>query len=164
MKWLFLALALVAPSQAGLRLGCSTLSIQRLDPLVMLGMIPSAHVHQIVGGNAFNATMDSTKTNIGDTATCTTCSFSEDFSNYWTAVLYFKARNGSYHRVPLYANADMDGSVAGMTIYYTQQDFNSNGNQHITAFPAVSLQFSYDYKRLRASEIPHDSWKRDSKQ
>jgi hypothetical protein len=37
---------------------------------------------------------------VSSTATCTTCAFSEDFSNYWTANLYFKARNGSYKRIP----------------------------------------------------------------
>jgi len=47
MKWLIFALALVAPSQAGLRFGCSSLSIQRIDPLVEPGNVPSAHVHQI---------------------------------------------------------------------------------------------------------------------
>ena len=26
----------------------------------------------------------------------------------------------------------------GMTIYYTQKDFDTNGDQHITAFPPVS--------------------------
>jgi Domain of unknown function (DUF1996) len=138
MKWLLLALALVAPSQAGLRFGCSTVSIQRLDPLVQPGSIPSAHLHQIVGGNAFNATMDPTG-GFRDKANCTTCFFSEDFSNYWTAVLYFKARNGTYKKVPLYANADLEGTVGGMTIYYTQQDFNTNGDQYIQAFKPVSL-------------------------
>jgi hypothetical protein len=68
--------ALVAPAQAALRFGCSTLSIQRLDPLVEPGKLPSAHVHQIVGGNAFNATMDKDP---GEVATCTTCTFTEDF-------------------------------------------------------------------------------------
>lgn len=98
MKWFSspLALALVAPSQAALRFGCSTVSIQRLDPLVEPGKVPSAHVHQIVGGNAFNATMPST--DVGDHADCTTCVFSEDFSNYWTATMYFKARNGTYSK------------------------------------------------------------------
>jgi len=142
MKWLVLALALVAPSQAGLRFGCSTLSIQRLDPLVEPGQVPSAHLHQIVGGNVFAPTMpDNTSTvAIGDKGTCTTCFFSEDFSNYWTAVLYFKARNGTFHRVPIYDNADLEGNLqGGMTVYYTQQDFNSNGNQKITAFKPVSL-------------------------
>lgn len=57
MKWFSLSLALAGSSQAALRFGCGTVSIQRLDPLVEPGKTPSAHVHQIVGGNAFNATM-----------------------------------------------------------------------------------------------------------
>lgn len=89
MKSTFLAqtLLLVTPSQAYLRFGCATLSVQRLDPLVEPGAVPSAHLHQIIGGNGFNATMDP-KTDVAERATCTTCTFSEDFSNYWTAVLY----------------------------------------------------------------------------
>ncbi len=137
MKWLSLSLALAAPTQAYLRFGCATLSVQRLDPIVEPGVIPSAHLHQIVGGNAFNASMDP-KVNVGDKATCTTCSFSEDFSNYWTAVMYFKARNGSFHRVPQYPNALLGSLTGGMTIYYLQQDFNSNGKQKITSFKPVS--------------------------
>ena len=38
---------------------------------------------------------------ISSIATCTSCTFSEDFSNYWTAVLYFRARNGTFKRVPV---------------------------------------------------------------
>jgi len=75
MKWYQIA-ALAVPAQAALRFGCSTLSIQRLDPLVEPGKLPSAHVHQIVGGNAFNATMQEDPSTL---ATCTTCTFSEDF-------------------------------------------------------------------------------------
>ncbi|KAH7119032.1 hypothetical protein B0J11DRAFT_440394 [Dendryphion nanum] len=131
MKWFSLSLALAVPSHAYLRFGCATLSVQRLDPVVEPGNVPSAHVHQIVGGNAFNASMTG---DIGEKATCTTCSFSEDFSNYWTAVLYFKARNGSYHRVPQYPNSLLGSLTGGMTIYYLQQDFNSNGKDKITAF------------------------------
>ena len=141
MRLVSLALALVAPSQAALRFGCSTISIQRLDPLVEPGNIPSAHVHQIVGGNAFAATMSSgANNNISETATCTSCFFSEDFSNYWTAVMYFKARNGTYKRVPIVANSALEGSTDGMTIYYTQKDFNSNGKAKITAFPPVCIR------------------------
>ncbi|KAK3695864.1 hypothetical protein B0T22DRAFT_374193 [Podospora appendiculata] len=132
-RFSLLAVALAGPCQAALRFGCSSVSVQRLDPLVEPGSVPSAHVHQIVGGNAFNATMDP-KIDIGETATCTTCVFSEDFSNYWTAVLYFRARNGTYKRVPQYANAITQGARAGMTVYYTQESFTSNGNQKITAF------------------------------
>ncbi|RYP42462.1 hypothetical protein DL767_000150 [Monosporascus sp. MG133] len=137
MKSFSVAFALATPAQAALRFGCSTLSVQRLDPLVEPGIIPSQHVHQIVGGNAFDANM---KGDIGEQASCTSCIFSEDFSNYWTALLYFRAPNGTYKRVPQYPNALLDDGSGtelkgGMTIYYTQQDFNSNGNQKITAFP-----------------------------
>lgn len=136
MKWQ-VALALVAPTQAALRFGCSTLSIQRLDPLVEPDKIPSAHLHQIVGGNAFNATMEG---DVGERGTCTTCTFTEDFSNYWTAVMFFKhPTNGSYKRVPIMQNTALPNGInGGMTVYYTQQDFNSNGNQKITAFKPVS--------------------------
>jgi hypothetical protein len=113
LKLISLVVALAGPSQAALRFACSTLSIQRLDPLVQPGVIPSAHVHQIVGGNNFRANM--TTGDVSEGATCTTCTFSQDFSNYWTAVLYFKARNGTYKRVPLYPNADLtDGTQGGM--------------------------------------------------
>lgn len=81
-----------------LRFGCPQLVIDRLDPLVNPGQIATPHVHQIVGGNAFNATMPTD--DVSKAASCTTCEFSEDLSNYWTANLYFKARNGTYKRVP----------------------------------------------------------------
>jgi len=51
-------------------------------------------------------------------ATCTTCTFADDFSNYWTAVLFFKARNGSYKRVPLKPNQGFEQAQGGMTLYY----------------------------------------------
>lgn len=59
-------------------------------------------VHQIIGGNAFNASMPSA--DISALASCTTCGPADDLSNYWTANLYFKARNGSYKRVPQVPN------------------------------------------------------------
>lgn len=111
MKTTFLtqALVLVAPSQAYLRFGCATLTVQRLDPLVEPGAVPSAHLHQIIGGNGFNATMDP-KTDVAERATCTTCTFSEDFSNYWTAVMYLvciSSLNTSLHMLtfPQYVNS-----------------------------------------------------------
>lgn len=139
MKWLSLAfaIALAVPSQAALRFGCATLSIQRLDPLVQPGRAPSSHVHQFVGGNALHPNMTG---DIGNQATCTTCTFTEDFSNYWTAVMFFKHQNGSYKRVPLIQNGALPTPInGGMTVYYTQQDFSSNGNQKITAFPPVRM-------------------------
>ncbi|KAK8048224.1 hypothetical protein PG994_009954 [Apiospora phragmitis] len=95
-----------------LRFGCAQVVIDRLDPLVNPATIPSPHVHQIVGGNGFNASM--TTGDVSATATCTTCEFSEDFSNYWTANLYFKARNGTYKRVPQLGAAQMLTPILGM--------------------------------------------------
>jgi len=137
MKTLSLALALAGSAQAALRFGCSTLTIQRLDPVVEPGNVPSAHLHQIVGGNAFNASMTG---DIGERGACTTCTFSEDFSNYWTAVMFFKHKNGSYHKVDIVQNTALPNGInGGMTVYYTQQDFNSNGKQKITSFKPVSI-------------------------
>jgi len=47
MKYALNTLALVASAQAALRFGCSTVTIQRLDPVVEPGNSPSAHLHQV---------------------------------------------------------------------------------------------------------------------
>ncbi|KAI0388165.1 hypothetical protein F5Y04DRAFT_287029 [Hypomontagnella monticulosa] len=135
MKWHSLtAFALFAPSHALIRFPCAQLVVDRLDPLVNPGLIPSPHLHQIVGGNSFNATMDPSK-DMPAESTCTTCQFSEDFSNYWTAVLYFKARNGTYKRVPQMPNSGFDGVNGGMTVYYMQDGlYNFQQNSKVTAF------------------------------
>jgi len=72
------------------------------------------------------------ETDISKLSSCTTCHFKEDFSNYWTANLYFRARNGSYKRIPQMANQFNDGDNAGITIYYT-----SPGPNLTTAFKPV---------------------------
>lgn len=73
-------------------------SIQRLDPILSAGKV-AGHVHSIVGGNAFAATMDFAST---QKATCSTIRVIADKSNYWMPALYFHnpAINGSYIRVP----------------------------------------------------------------
>lgn len=141
MKLLSTVLTLVGFVQAGLRFPCSTLTVQRLDPVVEPGNRPSAHVHHIVGGNAFNATMTG---DVGERATCTTCQMAEDFSNYWTAQLYFKhPTNGSYHRVPAVPVQPLlggsNGAQGGLTVYYTQFDLNKDNlkQQPIKSFPPV---------------------------
>jgi hypothetical protein len=69
----------------------------------------------------------------------------EDFSNYWTAVLYFKhPTNGSYRRVsnvpvqPLLGGSN--GAVGGLTVYYTQYDLSKDNldQQPVKAFQPVS--------------------------
>lgn len=94
-----------------LRFGCSQISIDRVDPLVNADQIPSPHMHQIIGGNAFNATIAST--DVSKLATCTSCNFADDFSNYWTANMYFKAKNGTYKRVPQIPNRCVFGGEGG---------------------------------------------------
>ncbi|KAF1953472.1 hypothetical protein CC80DRAFT_494753 [Byssothecium circinans] len=64
-------------------------------------------------------------------ATCTSCQFTEDFSNYWTAVLFFKARNGTYKRVPTFANQFLEPSNGGITVYYIAP---YDGKTRVTAF------------------------------
>ncbi|KAL8393829.1 hypothetical protein RB595_003547 [Gaeumannomyces hyphopodioides] len=123
-----------------LRFGCSQVSIDRIDPLVDPGLIPSPHVHQIVGGNAFNATMP--HEDISKLASCTTCTFDQDFSNYWTANVYFRARNGSYHRVPQMANEVIGPANGGITVYYT-----APGPKTVTAFKPGFRMFSGDNNR-----------------
>ena len=141
MKTISTAFALIATAQAGLRFPCSTLTIQRLDPAVQPGSNPSAHVHHIVGGNAFNATMEG---DVAERATCTTCQMAEDFSNYWTATLYFKhPTNGSYHRVPVLPVQPLlggsQGASGGLTVYYTQFDLSKDNlkTQSIKTFKPV---------------------------
>jgi hypothetical protein len=157
MRLLSLALALVAPSQAALRFGCSTLTIQRLDPVVQPDRVPSAHLHQVVGGNAFNASM---RGDVGEQGSCTTCTFTEDFSNYWTAVMFFKHANGTYKRVPIMQNTALPNGInGGMTVYYTQESFSSNGKQKITAFKPVRMPCpSCKDGRLTRLGFPHDCW------
>lgn len=103
--------------------------------------------------NAFNASMP--YADIAGLASCTSChvsrsliickpvektqvlrlrKFTQDLSNYWTANLYYKARNGTYKRVPQIANQFNPGDVGGITVYYTSAAPNAS-----TAFTPVHL-------------------------
>jgi hypothetical protein len=73
-------------------------------------------------------------TDVSKLASCTSCTFSEDFSNYWTANIYFRARNGTYKRVPQMANQAIGNANGGVTVYYT-----APGPKQVTAFKPVSL-------------------------
>ncbi|KAG2017229.1 WSC domain-containing protein, variant 2 [Coprinopsis cinerea AmutBmut pab1-1] len=66
------------------------------------------------------------------TATCTSCKFKENKSNYWTAVMYFKHSNGSFIRVPQFPNHLTGNPNGGMTVYYIQP---TNRQRKVTAFP-----------------------------
>lgn len=89
-------------------------------------------------------------------ATCTTCTFADDFSNYWTAVLYFRARNGSYHRVPQKPNVGFEQARGGMTVYYTpylntRPSPSSSSQSVVTAFkPGFRMLIGQQSARTRA--------------
>ncbi|KUJ15835.1 uncharacterized protein LY89DRAFT_697871 [Mollisia scopiformis] len=110
MHWTkILALALAVPSIAVVRFHCSQL-------------------------NSFNATMDTKKDMPGE-STCTTCQYAEDFSNYWTAVMYFRAQNGSYKRVPQLGNNQFTNANGGLTVYYMQDAiYDQQQKSKVTAF------------------------------
>jgi hypothetical protein len=115
MLWNSLAgLALVGPTYALIRFGCSQLVVDRLDPLVEPGNAPSVHLHQIIGGNSFVPDMSPDVHDPPVMSTCTTCQPADDFSNYWTASLYFRARNGTYKRVSQKGNSGFEGQSGGM--------------------------------------------------
>jgi hypothetical protein len=136
MQFHFLVLSLFATHVTSqervpmLRFECSQLVVERLDPLVNPGSAPSPHLHQIVGGNSFRSSMNPTTHDLPSVSNCTSCSFSEDFSNYWTAVLYFRARNGTFKRVPQIVSEGLTG-IGGITVYYIPTPSNQT---LVTAF------------------------------
>ncbi|EAQ85456.1 hypothetical protein CHGG_09470 [Chaetomium globosum CBS 148.51] len=120
-----------------IRFSCSQLVVARMDPLVNPELAQSPHVHQVVGGNSFGVSMDPETHDLVEQSTCTSCTFSEDFSNYWTAVLYFRARNGTYKRVPQFPNVGLRADLiipvtkGGVTVYYIPP---YDGKTTVTAF------------------------------
>lgn len=130
-----LAVVQLAAAQELMRFGCSQLTIDRIDPLVNPGVIGSPHIHQIIGGNSFNASMAPGVLDPPTKSTCTSCTYSEDFSNYWTASAYFKAKNGTFKRVPQVANIGL-AVKGGVTVYYIR---GYQSSAKVTAFKPVSL-------------------------
>jgi hypothetical protein len=90
--------------------------------------------------------MDPKKDMPGD-STCTTCQFGDDFSNYWTATLYFRAQNGSYKRVHNIGNNQFETANGGLTIYYMQDAiYTSNQSSKVTAFKPVSSKIQLMFR------------------
>ncbi|CZS93610.1 uncharacterized protein RAG0_03805 [Rhynchosporium agropyri] len=86
-----LLFAHLVDSQAMMCLACSQLSVERLDPIGNPRLESPTYLHQIADTGSHDT--------VGQSS-CTSCTFGEDFSNYWTVVLYFRAKNGTYKRVP----------------------------------------------------------------
>ena len=61
-------------------------------------------------------------------------------ANYWTAVLYFRATNRTYKRVPNIGNNQFEKANGGLTIYYMQDAiYDEKQKSNVTAFKPVCL-------------------------
>lgn len=74
-------------------------------------------------------------------STCTSCIYTADKSNYWTASIYFQSpENGTFKRVPQMANGRLNRTLleqdGGITVYYMRPF--SGTNKNTTVFPPVS--------------------------
>ncbi|KAJ2918739.1 hypothetical protein MD484_g1659, partial [Candolleomyces efflorescens] len=96
-------------------------------------------------------------------ATCTTCRFKEDKSNYWTAVMYFKHENGSFLRVPQIPNHFTGNPNGGMTVYYIQPPVFEKvtafpkGFRMITGEPMIRAE-KYGYYDIRSWALTFRCW------
>jgi hypothetical protein len=147
-----------AAAQNMLRFACSQLVVDRVDPIVNPGMIYSPHLHQIVGGNSFNATMD-TSYDLAARSTCTSCSFKEDLSNYWTAVMFFKSRNGTYKRVPQVGNGGPQGPLeqkGGLDVYYIPNGKTTAFKKGFRMLAGVAT--NTDASKVNGGNICHRCW------
>jgi hypothetical protein len=76
-----------------------------------------------------------------------TLTFCTQLSNYWTANVYFKARNGTYKRVPQIPNRELfsdkytSKTTGGFVVYYV-----SGGKGKTTAFKPVCIAISLFYR------------------
>jgi hypothetical protein len=111
---LAVTLLLLAPVNAFWILSHGALTYERLDPILSPGQV-SAHVHTIIGGNAFAPTMDFAKT---QTSTCTTSPVEDDkrsghsylrkwqfthdlYSSYWSPTLFHRSQAGDFQAIPI---------------------------------------------------------------
>lgn len=103
------ALLSVAPVDAFWRLPCKApLLVERADPIVNPGK-PSGHLHTIMGGNGFGFDMDYADT---QASTCSSCTVTKDFSNYWVPSLFYQGADGKFQSVK---------QIGGGLIYYLQR-------------------------------------------
>lgn len=90
------AMAAMPATQAQIfTVNCAPLTVQRADPIVQPGGL-SGHVHAVVGGTAFQFTMDE---NTAVNAKETTCDKILDQSNYWQPQLYHQNKDGKFEMV-----------------------------------------------------------------
>jgi len=163
MQWATLAAAALFAQNAAaqfnmLRFACSQLTVDRVDPLVNPGMKYTPHLHQIVGGNSFNVTMDPAN-DPATLSTCTSCTFAQDKSNYWTAVMFFKHKNGSYIRVPQVGNGGPQGKLinkGGLDVYYIPSGKTTAFKKGFRMLAGQAA--NTDPKKVKSAAICHRCW------
>lgn len=163
MQWATLlaataALAQNAAAQNMLRFACSQLVVERTDPLVNPGMKYTPHLHQIVGGDSFNVTMDPNN-DPAQLSKCTSCTFNQDKSNYWTAVMFFKAANGSYIRVPQIGNGGPQGKLVndgGLDVYYIPSGKTTAFKKGFRMLAGSAA--NTDVSKVKSGNICHRCW------
>lgn len=121
------AAALLAGSaDAFWRMPCHTpIGLGRIDPIVDNG-VASSHAHTIHGGNNFGLSTTYKDLRNSD---CSSCSFKQDKSAYWTPTLHFVHESGEVEIVP---------QIGGMLAYYLLLGDN------IKAFPEGFMMLAGD--------------------
>ncbi|KAL5482302.1 hypothetical protein ACEPAI_8896 [Sanghuangporus weigelae] len=115
---IFLVLLLTQHAYGFWILAHSSLTIDRLDPIISPGKV-STHVHTVVGASNFGPTAS------GENllqSKCTTTLVQDDKSSYWAPQLYYRSENGSFTLVP----------ILFVNTYYEQRP-GQDGN--VSAFP-----------------------------
>jgi len=113
---------------------CAPLTIQRSDPIVQPG-IPGAHVHIVVGGNAFQRNMGP---NDAGNATATSCDKAIDHSNYWVPHLYHYRPDKMWELVPFSHNA----------VYYQKRACNYAPGIRTCDKSVVPMAFPFGFRMV----------------
>ncbi|KAK3949195.1 hypothetical protein QBC32DRAFT_41380 [Pseudoneurospora amorphoporcata] len=119
-------------------MGCGKpITVDRLDPIVSPGRA-SAHLHTVMGGSAFDSTLDYNRTQAPNVRT--TCAVSKDRSNYWVPTVYFRHANGSLESVQ---------QVGGINVYYQERlDWTDYcAGKQVRAFPEEFRMVAGDTNR-----------------
>lgn len=124
-------------------MGCGKpITIDRLDPIISPGL-PSAHLHTVMGGSAFNFSLTYAQTQAHHVRT--TCAVSRDKSNYWVPTVYFRHANGSLESVQ---------QVGGINVYYQERlDWTDYcAGKEVLAFPEGFRMIAGDSARRTYDE------------
>jgi len=139
MKQVFIILSILLPLISCLdgdtfTTNCAPLTVQRSDPIVNPG-IPGAHVHSVIGGNAFQrlmGPMDALKANQ------TTCNKALDHSNYWVPQLYHQRSDGLWEIV----------TFQGSAVYYQKRACDYKPNIKTCDKSVVPLAFPDGFRMV----------------